>query len=171
MRARLRTLLRRVAEVGPYRLLIGLAVGLAVALAGLVVGQARPRSSPAPRAARTSADPRPAAAGAPASSHPVDLEGLRDLFRFSDGATPVEPRESEPLRGEEASAPAAAHAGPRLVGLVTRAGRLAAALAADGEVELALPGEKAAGVTVLEVGPEGALVRHPDGREELLALP
>lgn len=167
MRARLRTLLRRGAEVAPYRLLIG----LAVALAGLVVGQARLRSSPAPRAVRTSADPRPAAAGAPSSSHPVDLEGLRDLFRFSDGATPVEPRESEPLRGEEASAPAAAHAGPRLVGLVTRAGRLAAALAADGEVELALPGEKAAGVTVLEVGPEGARVRHPDGREELLALP
>jgi hypothetical protein len=57
------------------------------------------------------------------------------------------------------------------VGLVSRAGRLAAALAADGEVVLALPGEQAAGVTVLSVGDEGVLVRHPDGREELLPLP
>jgi len=39
------------------------------------------------------------------------------------------------------------------------------------EVVLALPGESAAGVTVLTVGEEGVLVRHPDGREEMLSLP
>jgi hypothetical protein len=166
MKAPLQALLRRAVEVVPY----GVLIGLAVALAGLVVGQAPPRSFPASRATRTSDDPRPAAAGSVAPSRPVDPSELRDLFRFSDGPTPGE-HELEPLRMEEASAPAAAPSGPRLVGLVTRAGRLAAALAADGEVGLALPGEKVAGVTVLAVGQEGVLIRHPDGREELLPLP
>ena len=62
-------------------------------------------------------------------------------------------------------------AGPRLVGLVRRAGRLVAALAADGEVELAGPGERAAGVTVLAVNEEGVRIRRPDGSEETLLLP
>jgi hypothetical protein len=167
MKAPRPALLRRAVEVVPY----GVLIGLAVALGGLVVGQAPPRSFPASRATRTSDDPRPAAAASVAPSRPVDPAQLRDLFRFSDGPSPGELHELEPLRMEEASAPAAAPSGPRLVGLVTRAGRLTAALAADGEVELALPGEKVAGVTVLAVGPEGVLIRRPDGREELLPLP
>jgi hypothetical protein len=46
-----------------------------------------------------------------------------------------------------------------------------AALAADGEVVIAGPGETAAGVTVLSVGEDGVRVRHADGREETLLLP
>jgi hypothetical protein len=61
--------------------------------------------------------------------------------------------------------------GPRLVGLVTRAGRLTAALAVDGEVVLAGPGETAAGVTVVAVNEEGVRIRRADGTEETLALP
>ena len=52
-----------------------------------------------------------------------------------------------------------------------RAGRVVAALAADGEVFLAGPGETAAGVTVLSVGDESVRVRRADGTEETLALP
>jgi hypothetical protein len=166
MKARLPAL-RRAVEVVPY----GVLIGLAVALAGLAVGRAPTRSSPAPHAVRAPDGPRPAAAGAAASSLPVDPAELRDVFRFSDGPTPDALHESDRLRVEEESAPPAARSGPRLVGLVIRAGRLAAALAADGEVGLALPGEKAAGVTVLAVGQEGVLIRHPDGREEFLPLP
>jgi hypothetical protein len=57
------------------------------------------------------------------------------------------------------------------VGLVRRAGHLAVALAAEGEVVLASPGERAAGVTVLAVSEEGVRIRRADGREELLLLP
>jgi hypothetical protein len=46
-----------------------------------------------------------------------------------------------------------------------------AALAADGEVVLAGPGEAAAGVTVLAVDDAGVRIRRPDGSEETLALP
>jgi hypothetical protein len=46
-----------------------------------------------------------------------------------------------------------------------------AALAADGDVVLAGPGETAAGVTVLAVDDAGVRIRHADGSEETLALP
>jgi hypothetical protein len=46
-----------------------------------------------------------------------------------------------------------------------------AALAADGEVELAGPGDTVGGVTVLAVSEEGVRVRRPDGSEETLPLP
>jgi hypothetical protein len=45
-----------------------------------------------------------------------------------------------------------------------------AALAADGEVVLAGPGEAAAGVTVVAVDDEGVRVRRADGSEEVLPL-
>jgi hypothetical protein len=58
----------------------------------------------------------------------------------------------------------------RLVGLLWRTGRLVAALSLDGEVELAAPGETAAGVTVVAVAEDGVRVRRPDGSERLLVL-
>jgi len=57
------------------------------------------------------------------------------------------------------------------VGLVRQPGRLLAALTLGGEVELAGPGETAAGVTVLSVGEEAVRIRHADGTESTLGLP
>ena len=93
------------------------------------------------------------------------------MFRFADEPRPAAHGEPAAARvdGERAAAPAPA--GPRLVGLVRRAGRLMAALSVDGEVELAGPGDSAAGVTVLSVGEEGVRVRRADGSEQTLALP
>ena len=67
--------------------------------------------------------------------------------------------------------PAPPAPGPRLVGLVRRSGRLVAALALDGEVVLAGPGESAAGVTVVSVGDESVRIRRGDGSESTLVLP
>ena len=107
--------------------------------------------------------------GEAAAQPPVDPAGIRDVFRFADGPPPAAHGEAATARveGERAAAPA----GPRLVGLVRRAGRLLAALSVDGEVELAGPGDSAAGVTVLSVGEEGVRVRRADGAEQTLALP
>lgn len=146
---------------------------LAVAVvAMLAIGRVAPGPSPQPPAG-----PRAAAAPAAEATPPsrlVDPEGLRDVFRFAEDPVSAEPSEPGPPGAEtrrESPPGPTSPTGPRLVGLVRRAGRLAAALAADGEVVLALPGESAAGVTVLTVGEEGVLVRHPDGREEMLSLP
>ncbi len=92
------------------------------------------------------------------------------MFRFADEPRPThgEPRPA----GAEVERPAVpGPAGPRLVGLVRRAGRLMAALSVDGEVELAGPGDPVAGLTVLSVGEEGVRVLHADGTEETLGLP
>jgi hypothetical protein len=91
------------------------------------------------------------------------------VFRFAEQPSPAEFR---PVVSEEGPGkPAPPPSGPHLVGLVIRAGHLAAALAADGDVVLASAGETAAGVTVLAVGEEGVRIRRPDGREEFLPLP
>jgi hypothetical protein len=135
----------------------------------LAIGRVAPGPSPHPPAGPRAAAP-PAAEAAP-PSRPVDPEGLRDVFRFAEDPVPAEPSEPGTPGAETRRESPPGPTGPRLVGLVRRAGRLAAALAADGEVVLALPGESAAGVTVLTVGEEGVLVRHPDGREEMLSLP
>jgi hypothetical protein len=112
-------------------------------------------------------------AGAPAqpSTLPVDPAGIRDVFRFADEPGGRRPGEAafgivrrEPLASSSST-------GLRLVGLLRRSGRLVAALAADGEVEIAGPGETAAGVTVLSVGEDRVRVRRADGREETLVLP
>ena len=147
------------------------ALGVA-AIAVLAIGRVAPLPSGQPPAGPRAAAP-PAAEAAP-PSRPVDPEGLRDVFRFAEDPVPAGPSEpgtpgAETMR--ESPPRPTGPTGPRLVGLVRRAGRLAAALAADGEVVLAIPGESAAGVTVLTVGEEGVLVRHPDGREEMLSLP
>ena len=122
-----------------------------------------------------SAHPAPETAG-PAAQVPSPTPGPaatepsrpRDVFRFADE------------RGTLLRAPGAVAAstpspqpppGPRLVGLVRQPGRLLAALTLGGEVELAGPGETAAGVTVLSVGEEAVRIRHADGTESTLGLP
>jgi hypothetical protein len=165
MKARLRALLRGPGEV----LLYGVSIGLAVALAWLVVGRAPVGSFQAPRATRPVDDPRPSAAPSPSGS--IDPASIRDVFRFAQDGTPAPTREPEPEPLARADEALPGGSSLRLVGLVSRAGRLAAALAAEGEVVLAFPGEQAAGVTVLAIGDDGVRVRHSDGREELLPLP
>ena len=125
-------------------------------------------SSPLPpRVARPVEAPR--LAGEASVARSAAPPGIRDVFRFADEPLPAAHGEPTAARvdGERAAAPA----GPRLVGLVWRAGRLMAALFVDGEVELAGPGDSAAGVTVLAVGEEGVRVRRADGSEQTLALP
>jgi len=164
MKARLLGLLRGPGEV----LLYGVAIGLAVALAWLVVGRAPVRSFQSPRVTRPVDDPLPAAPSPPGA---IDPASIRDVFRFAQDGAPALPREPEPEPSARANGALPGVSSLRLVGLVSRAGRLAAALAADGDVVLALPGEQAAGVTVLTIGDDGVRVRHPDGGEELLPLP
>jgi hypothetical protein len=120
-----------------------------------------------PRVARSVEAPR--LAGDASAVRPADPAGIRDVFRFADEPLPTAHGEPTAARvgGERTAAPA----GPRLVGLVRRAGRLMAALSVDGEIELAGPGDSAAGVTVLAVGEEGVRVRRADGSEQTLALP
>jgi ethanolamine utilization protein EutA (predicted chaperonin) len=86
------------------------------------------------------------------------------VFRYSDGARPEDVRTEAIAPAGAVSAPTA-NAEPRLVGLVRRAGALVAALAIDGEVVLAGPGETAGGITVLSVDEDGVLFRRADGSE------
>ena len=150
-------------------------VGAAVVLLGLAVALALTRgaaTSRAPVAPGRGAHPAPR----PAELLPVEVAfPRRDVFRYADGparepaavgaaasASAALPRRAEPVPTPPP--------GPRLVGLVRRGGRLVAALALAGEVELAGPGESAAGVTVLGVDEDGARVRRPDGSETTLRL-
>jgi hypothetical protein len=140
-----------------------------VALAALALGRAPGRPHPTPSPARP---PLGAEAGSKAPPpRVVDPAGIRDVFHPADG--PPWPSEA-PARDATAGVPEvdspAPPPGPRLVGLVSRAGRVLAALSADGEVALAGPGETAAGVTVLAVDDEGVRIRRPDGSEETLPL-
>jgi hypothetical protein len=143
------------------------ALGVA-ALAALALRRGPPHHEEA-RGAGRPAPPR--AALAEPSPPVVDPEGLRDVFRFAEESPPAPPGAPARARDEGKLAPRPAPAGPRLVGLVSRAGRLVAALSADGEVVLAGPGETAAGVTVVAVGEDGVRIRHTDGREETLVFP
>jgi len=142
-----------------------------VALAALALGRA-PGGPPATPAGRVAATPR--AEATPAAPRVVDPETIRDLFRFADAAArSAQGAGRGGARAEQARPPeplATPALGPRLVGLVSRGGRMVAALAADGEVLLAGPGETVAGVTVLAVDDEGVRIRRPDGTEELLPL-
>ncbi len=140
-----------------------------VALAALALGRVPTGRRPVP-AGPVAATPRAEAPAAP--PRVVDPEAIRDLFRFADAAAgPRGATGRERALAEQARPPAPAPTpppGPRLVGLVSRGGRLLAALAADGEVVLAGPGDTAAGVTVLAVDEEGVRIRRPDGTEEAL---
>ena len=139
-----------------------------VALAALALGRV-PTGRPATPAGRIGTAPR--AEETPPAPRVVDPEGIRDLFRFAD-ASPRPPEGPARARSRaQDTPPPASPPGPRLVGLVSRGGRMVAALAADGEVVLAGPGEAAAGVTVLAVDDEGVRIRRADGSEETLVLP
>jgi hypothetical protein len=140
-----------------------------VALAALALGRGPVRRLKAPGAVRPA--PLPRAEAAEPSPRIVDPAGLRDVFRFAEG--PLTTASGAPAHAREGAQEAAPSAPerPHLVGLVSRAGRLVAALAADGEVVLAGPGETAAGITVLEVSEEGVRIRRADGSEETLVLP
>jgi hypothetical protein len=152
-----------------WRVLVA-ALGV-VALAALAVGRNPGRRPQVPGVGRPTARPHAAAAEPAAPGPALDPERIRDIFAFAEAPLPPPRRATGRAREawEEGLPPTPA--GPRLVGLVSRASRLVAALAADGVVELAGPGEKAAGVTVLAVDEEGVRVRRADGTEETLLLP
>ena len=152
-----------------WRVLVA-ALGV-VALAALALGRNPGRRPEVPGAGRPTPRPRAAAAQPPAPAPTLDPEGIRDVFLFAEAPLPPTRGASGQAREAKEEVPPPTTAGPRLVGLVSRAGRLVAALAADGEVELAGPGERAAGVTVLAVNEEGVRIRRPDGSEETLLLP
>ncbi len=143
-------------------------LGLVVTLAAVGTGRAPAPPAVAPRVAGPVQAPR--------SGRPPPWAPPIPRASVTCSASPT--RRCRPLarslvaaRAEGERAPAPPPAGPRLVGLVRRAGRLMAALSVDGEVELAGPGDSAAGVTVLSVGEEGVRVRCADGSEQTLALP
>jgi len=103
-----------------------------------------------------------------------DLLEIRDIFRYAD-----EPRVAPTLLdrhadsqgtvlGDEAT-PRPARA--RLIGLVQRSSRHAAAVIIDGEVLLLAEGESALGFTVLDIREEAVRLRDPEGNEETLELP
>jgi hypothetical protein len=142
-----------------------------VALAALALGRV-PTGRPATPATRASGTPRAEAASR--APRVVDPAAIRDLFHFADASArshEAAGRERGRAQGARTSAPAPTPPpGPRLVGLVSRGGRMVAALAADGEVMLAGPGETAAGVTVIAVDDEGVRIRRADGTEEVLEL-
>ncbi len=142
------------------------AVLLAAAVAALSLARGgsprEPRPSPRP------ASPPVAALREP---EPVDVATLRDVFRFADEQPRQAVLNSGPVRLSPPPTVAPAPAGPRLVGILRRSGRLVAALVSEGEVELAGPGESAAGVTVIAVREDGVTIRRPDGSETTLLLP
>jgi hypothetical protein len=139
-----------------------------VALAALALGRGPARRPATPADGRLATAPR--AEATPPAPRVVDPEGIRDLFHFADAsAGPAEGPARAQARAQDAAPDPAP--GPRLVGLVSRGGRMVAALAADGEVVLAGPGETAAGVTVLAVDDQGVRIRRADGSEERLELP
>ena len=138
-----------------------------VALAALALGRG-PGRRPAAPVDRLPTAPR-AEAPVPAP-RVVDPEAIRDLFHFAE-ASPRREETPGPAGTRAPDVAAAPPAGPRLVGLVSRGGRRVAALAVEGEVLLAGPGETAAGVTVLAVDDEGVRIRRADGSEERLELP
>lgn len=167
MSAPSRRLARRSLEI----VLQGALVGLVAVIAWIAVRGPAAGSAPRAPAARSAGASTPRGSALPA--RPVDPGQIRDVFRFADDPIPSARAgpEAAVSPGEASPTPSPKPLGPRLVGLVRRAGRLVAALAADGEVVLAGPGEAAAGVTVLSVGEDGVRVRHADGREETLLLP
>jgi hypothetical protein len=144
-----------------------------VAALALVATARRPEApAPAARPASRPAQLSPQVQAAATEAAP-DPATIRDLFRFADRPLPPASGASRPAaRPVPVEAAPDPEAGwPRLVGLVRRQGRLFAAFAAGGDVVLAGPGDEAVGVSVLEVGDEGVLVRRPDGTTRRLALP
>ena len=124
---------------------------------------------PAPR-------PRPPRAPLPPPSV-ADHGPLRNVFAYGDEvATAVDgdlaPAESLEWQPLTPPSPVPEGSPIRLVGLVRKPGRLAAAVSINGAVVVLAAGESADGYTVLTVDEEnGARVRGPDGAELSLAAP
>lgn len=147
---------------------------LALAAALLLRPAAPGASAPPPRTEQRPA--RPAAApSAPAVAAPA-----RDIFSYSSEdegglSGPVAAGDgdaatlSAPPPLHEPAPPAAAE-GPRLVGLVRRAGTLKAALFVDGEVVVVGPGDRAGGYRVVAVDEEEG-VRLVDEAGTMVTLP
>lgn len=112
-------------------------------------------------------------AGEAPAAPDTDLRRVRNIFRYGD-----EPRAhagparvaARPSVIDPAEA-AAREPRTRLVGLVERGGRRAAALSIDGEVVVLGEGESVGGFTVLVVGDDAVTLRSPEGDEETLPLP
>jgi hypothetical protein len=148
------------------------------ALAVLAVALTMTRGGPGTNAA-SSPSPLPPASSptpprAPAPAEARSGTARRDVFRFADGHGAGEQDLASPVaalrRGAEPSP--MPEPVPRLVGLLSRGGRVLVALVAeDGEVELAGPGEAAAGVVVVEIGEDSVRVRRADGTEAAIPLP
>ena len=150
------------------RLLLALA-GFALLAAFLTRGvtpAGSPRAGPQQRPAPTP----PPAAHAPPEASPESLPlPSRNPFRYGGEAKPVlrlPPRPgASPVLAPPTPSPI------RVVGLVTREGKLRAVLSVSGDVLVAGPGEEVAGYRVLAIEEEtGVRLRGPDGREILLRL-
>jgi hypothetical protein len=141
---------------------------LALVVWALARGNSGSAASTAPPARPLVASPSSPPAAQPAA------ESRRDIFRFADEERALETasRAAEPPVDIVSEPNPTPEPGPRLVGLVRRGDRLVAALAAAaGDVELAGPGETAAGVVVVAIGDDSVRVRRPDGTEATLWLP
>jgi hypothetical protein len=149
-----------------WKLLGGLALLAVVALfATRGTGRA---VAPAPTAS-TQRSPSPPAV--PPTLPAVDIESVRDPFRYGDAPHGPAPS-ARPVRATPPPAPTPPpEPAYRLVGVVARDGRLCAALSIAGDVVLLAPGESSGGVTVLAVQEDGVRLRGPDGREEVVTQP
>jgi hypothetical protein len=145
-------------------------IALAAAVLFVAGGPAARATEEAARA-ETSDSARPT--GAAPAAPDIDLRRIRNIFRYGDeprvdaGPRPVG---SRPTVTGPAEAPTP-ESRTRLVGLVERGERRAAALSIDGEVVVLGEGESAGGFTVLVVGDEAVTLRCPEGDEETLPLP
>jgi hypothetical protein len=150
------------------KLLGGLAL---VAIVALFATRGTGRAvAPAPMApAHRPASP-PAALSA--ALPPVEIDSVRDPFRYADAPAAPAPSARPARVAPPPPAPTPTPEPPyRFVGVVTREGRLCAALSIGGDVVLLAPGESAGGITVLAVHEDGVRLRGPDGRDEVVAQP
>ena len=150
------------------RLLLGLA-GFALLAAFLTRGVRPAGSSRAGPEERPAPTPPPEAQAPPGASPESSPLPSRNPFRYGGEAKPVLRLPSRPEASPALPPPTPSPI--RFVGLVTREGKLRAALSVSGDVLVAGPGEEVAGYRVLAIDEEtGVRVRGPDGREILLRL-
>jgi hypothetical protein len=146
------------------RLLLAFAA-VALLVAGHSVTMAEEAASPTSTSAQTTRV-------APAAPD-IDLRRVRNIFRYGDAPRvadgPARTPDRPPVAGPaEVPAP---ESRTRLVGLVQRGGRRAAALSIDGEVVVLGEGDSSGGFTVAVVDDEAVTLRGPEGGEEILPLP
>jgi hypothetical protein len=118
---------------------------------------------------RTASESPPTTVSASPTPPDVDLDAVRDIFRFENEGSGAGGASAVPREAPTATAPEAPEV--RLVGLVRRGPRLLAALAIADDVLVLGAGESAGGYAVLDVSEDGVRLRDPQGHEETLALP